>query len=177
MPQASNFRYKRPETLSQWLTEKRSNPNVFGRVQVALHFLRQHFPFYNDERLLSELVCHDYSLPVDVVPLLPKTQLCGYKTPGSDPLGGTYFAPAGTPLHRVGVGWEGQINGAAVLKQFLRYSVKTRIPAVLRTRCAPARDMWSDPSRPWGQLQGGGAVQYVIPNARQYLDLAPARPT
>jgi hypothetical protein len=171
MPQAPNFRYKRPETLSQWLTEKQSNANVYRRVQVALQFLKQKFPHYDEERLLSELVCHDYSLPVDVVTLPAKAELCGYKTPGSDPLGGTYYAPAGTPLYRVGVGWDGQINGVAVPKQFLRYVVKTTIPAVLRTRCAPARDMWSDSSRAWGQLQGGGATQYVIPHARQYLDV------
>jgi hypothetical protein len=171
MPQAPNFRYKRPETLPQWLTEKQSNPNVYRRVQTALQFLKQQFPHYTDDRLLSELVCHDYSLPVEVVGLPARTELCGYKTPGSDPLAGTYFAPAGTPLNRAGVGWEGQVNGAAVPKQFFRYVVKTAIPAVLRTRCAPARDMWSDGGRSWGQLQGGGATQYVIPDARKYLDV------
>jgi hypothetical protein len=171
MPQAPNFRFKSPQTLAQWLAEKQSNPNVYRRVEVALHFFKQKFPHQNDERLLSGLVCHDYSQPVDVITLPAKTALCGFKTPGSDPLSGTYYAPAGTPLHRAGVGWEGHVQGTLVSKQLVRYVVKLAIPAVLRTRCAPARDMWSDPSRPWGQLQGGGATQYVIPNARQHLDV------
>lgn len=164
-----SFRFKLPYTLQQWLAEKGSNPNVNQRVQVALQFLKRKFPWYNDERLLSELVCHDYSLPVMVVPLAAGTMLCGYKTPGADPVGGTYFAPAGTPLDRVGVGWEGNVNGAAVAKVYHRYQVKTAIPEVLQTTCSPARDMWSDGNRAWGQLQGGGARQFVIPDAKKHL--------
>jgi hypothetical protein len=87
-------------------------------------------------------------------------------------VGGSCFAPAGTPLDRVGVGWEDLVNGATVSKTFHRYAVQTTIPEVLKTICAPARDMWSDPSRAWGQLQGGGATQYVIPEAKKYLRLA-----
>jgi hypothetical protein len=171
MADRDSFVYKLPYTLQQWLAEKQSNPNVLARVRVAEAFLRRKFPWYDDPRLLSELVCHDYSLPVEVAPIAQGTQLCGYKNPGADPVGGSYFAPAGTPLHRVGVGWEGLVNGASVPKVYHRYVVEQFIPEALKTRCAPARDMWSDNSRAWGQLQGGGATQYVIPDAKKHLRL------
>lgn len=161
--------YRVPYTLQQWLKMKQSNPHVYQRVQVALGFLKRKFPHYADDRLLSELVCHDYSLPVSVVALPVGTKLTGYKTAGANPLAGTYFAPDGTPLERAGVGWEGLVQGAALPKVHHRYEVRTLIPEVLRTTCAPARDMWSDTTRPFGQLQGGGATQFVIPDAAHHL--------
>jgi hypothetical protein len=163
--------YKVPYTLPDWLKMMQSNPNVFARVQVALGFLKRKFPLYNDERLLSELVCHDYSMPVSVVSLAAGTRLTGYKTQGANPLSGTYFAPDGTPLARAGVGWEGRVNGQNLPKVHHRYRVVVQIPEVLQTTCAPARDMWSDATRQWGQLAGGGATQYVIPNAASHLSV------
>jgi hypothetical protein len=163
-------RFQLGYTLPQWLAMKRSNPNVYGRVTTALNFFEAQFPRYNQERLLSELVCHDYSQNVSVISLPAGIELIGYKSSGAAAVAGSYFAPVGTPLHRVGVGYEGLDNGVPKPKQFHRYRVKAMIPAVLKTICAPARDMWSDSTLPFGQLAGGGAVQYVIPNVATYLE-------
>jgi hypothetical protein len=164
-------RFFRPSyTLPSWLAMNRSNPNVYGRVTIALRFLQSHFPHYNDERLLSELVCHDYSQNVRVISLPAGIELVGYKSAGAAAVAGSYFAPVGTPLHRVGVGYEGLDGGVSKPKQFHRYRVKAMIPAVLESICAPARDMWSDSTLPFGQLAGGGAVQYVIPNVASHLE-------
>jgi len=165
-----NHRFRLGYTLPQWLAMQRSNPNVYGRVTTALNFLQAEFPRYDQERLLSELVCHDYSQNVSVISLPAGVELVGYKSSGAAAVAGSYFAPVGTPLHRVGVGYEGLDGGVAKPKQFHRYRVKVAIPAVLKTICAPARDMWSDSTRPFGQLAGGGAVQYVIPNVATYLE-------
>ena len=163
-------RFQLGYSLPQWLAMKRSNPNVYGRVTTALNFLQTQFPRYNDERLLSELVCHDYSHNVSVISLPAGIEVVGYKSSGAPAVAGSYFAPVGTPLHRVGVGWEGLDGGVPKPKQFHRYRVKAAIPAVLKTICAPARDQWSDSSLPFGPLAGGGAVQYVIPNVASHLE-------
>jgi len=163
-------RFQLGYTLPQWLAMNRSNPHVYDRVTTALRFLQAEFPRYDDERLLSELVCHDYSQSVSVISLPVGSELVGYKSSGAAAVAGSYFAPVGTPLHRVGVGYEGLHDGVPKPKVFHRYRVKAMIPAVLKTICAPARDMWSDPTLPFGQLAGGGAVQYVIPNVASYLE-------
>ena len=171
MTQPQTGAYRVPYKLPDWLKMKQSNPHVYQRVLVALHFLKRKFPFYADDRLLSELVCHDYSLPVTLVAIPVGARLTGYKTQGADPLSGTYFAPDGTPHDRSGVGWEGRVNDVPLPKVHHRYVVQVLIPEVLKTTCSPARDMWSDTKRPWGQLAGGGATQFVIPDARSHLRL------
>ena len=168
--QFMNNRFQLGYTLPQWLAMNRSNPNVYGRVVTALHFLQAQFPRYTQDRLLSELVCHDYSQNVSVVSLPAGTQLIGYKSRGAAAVAGSYFAPVGTPLHRVGIGYEGLNGGVPMPKQFHRYRVKATIPQVLKTICAPARDMWSNSNLPFGQLAGGGGVQYVVPNVATYLE-------
>jgi Bacterial toxin 46 len=165
--------HKIPYTLADWLKEKSSNPHVYARVMIAKSWLEQKFS-PRPEDLLSELVCYDFSLPVAVIALEVGTTLVGYKPPAADPLSGRYFAPAGTPLFRSGIGWEALDNGGVpVAKVFHRYRVQTRIPEVLQSTCAPARDTWSRPDLPRGQLSGGGATQYVIPNARAHLVKVP----
>ena len=166
----TNRSFRLGYNLPQYLAMHRSNPNVYGRVTTALRFLQMQFPRYDDGRLLSELVCHDYSHNVSVISLPAGIELVGYKSAGAAAVAGSYFAPVGTPLHRVGVGYEGLDGGVPKPKQFHRYRVKAMIPAVLQTICAPARDMWSDSTLPFGQLAGGGAVQYVIPNVASHLE-------
>lgn len=167
----SEFHFELPYSLQQWLQQKQSNPNVFFRVRVAESFFREWFPRKTDKSLLSELVCHDYSYVTFVGQLDAGTKLCGYKNLGDDPLSGSYFAPIGTPLDRLGLGWHGRVRGAVVPKVYHRYVVHKTIPAVLASTCAPARDMWSNKALAWGQLGNGGATQYVIPHAREYLEL------
>lgn len=167
--------YGRGYTLQQYLDMQRSNPAVYQKVTFALAFFRQHFPWKLPEDLVSELVCHDYSQAVTIASLSVGTSLIGYKSPDSNPVGGSYFAPVGTPIPRLGLGFQSRLStGAVVPKKLFRYRVKATIPAALQSICAPARDTWSigkDGSNPGlAQYGGGGATQYVIPKAGTFLE-------
>lgn len=160
--------FRLPYTLQQWLDMRRSNANVFGRVRIALAFFQRNFR-YTPDRLLSELVCHDFSLPVFVGPIKAGTELVGYKNAGANPREGSYFAPVGTPPDRLGIGWLGRGSGGAGPKVFHRYRVVTDVPEALFSTANPARDVWSDPTLPRGQLAAGAGSQRVIPNAAAFL--------
>ena len=166
--------YKIPYSLADWLKQMQRNPHVYARVMTAKSWLdRQFSP--TPENLLSELVCYDFSHAVSVVPLEVGTTLVGYKPPACQPIVGTLLRArrhAAVPLgHRAGK------RSTRAVCPWPRSSTATASrcasPKSLKSTCAPARDTWSRPDLPRGQLMGGGATQYVIPNAAAHLVKVP----
>lgn len=164
-------------TLQQWLDQwTRKSPEVQRRVQTALDFLQHHYGKANENKILSEIRCIDFSHAVSTPSLAKGTQLVGSKDPRVSPYRATYFTFSGHPAQRLGVASEGNIshrrkvlNPKVLPKTLFRYEVLVGIPRgeVLQSTCAPAADTWSIHARK--VLVAGGGIQLLIPKMNRYL--------
>lgn len=145
-------------------------PAVMARVQTAIAFFQRNFPHYNEERLVSELVCHDFSRPVEVVRVPPMTRLIGYKDhEAAKKVGGSYFTRNGFGPQLLGISLDYQQahHPDPQKKALVNYVTTQGIPEVLKSRCAPASDTWSILGK--RVLAAGGGEQLVIPRAADRL--------
>lgn len=159
-------------TLQQWLDQwLRKPPAVQARVQTALDFLQRHYGAARADKILSEIRCIDFSRPVELPFIAPKTILLGSKDPRVSPYRAVYFTKSGHQADRLGIAPSGALRTSPKVldKVIYRYEVLVAIPAgeVLQSTCAPAADTWSIPGR--RLLAAGGGWQYLIPNMNRYL--------
>lgn len=163
--------------LNQWIDQQtRKSVSVQKRVDVALQFLRHHYGVMNEQKILSEIRCIDFSRPVETPTMPPGTVLVGSKDPRVSPYRGAYFTKPGHPADRLGIASEGNLSHRGKVidpktrdKVLYRYEVLVMIPKgeVLQSICAPAKDHWSIAGRQ--VLVAGGGVQFLIPRMNRYL--------
>jgi hypothetical protein len=159
-------------TLQQWLDQwLQKPPAVQDRVRVALDFLRKHYGAARSDKILSEIRCIDFSRPIELPTIAPKTILLGSKDPRVSPYRAVYFTKSGHQADRLGIAPRGALwtNPRVLDKVVYRYEVLVTIPSgeVLQSTCAPAADTWSIPAQ--RILAAGGGLQYLIPNMNRYL--------
>ncbi len=157
-------------SLAKWRESmERKAPIIKTRIAVAVDFFARHFtgPYKkSDSDTLSELICIDYSRPVQVITLSEGERLVGYKKADADPLRGSYFTRNGYGPQTLGIALTGTLRtGVEADKVFLRYRVVRTIPAALESYAAPASDRWSLDGR--RVLATGGGKQILHPRRRQ----------
>lgn len=167
--------------LSDWLAQQhRKSKQVNDKVEVALAFMRLHYGS-NDDKILSEIRCIDFSKKVEGVFISRGTILVGYKDPRVSPYRSSYFTRSGHTADRAGISTVSRpaYKDRETSKQ---YSAQTTLEKVIRryeimvpltpkdalmSYCSPAADTWSIEGKK--VLAAGGGLQYLIPEANRFL--------
>jgi hypothetical protein len=136
-------------------------PATQAAIQTFLGFCTSHMPGLSIDDQLSFLRGIDLHSPVTVVDLEPGTTLAAfrYNTPNPFRL---FYAKVGASVHSLGVNPTG--------RSFRRFRVIHRAKA-LESRCAAARETWTEEADHRASFEGGG-TQYMLPKAEHVLQLA-----
>lgn len=115
-------------------------------------------PEARDGLIISFLKGMDLHKPVQMRRLHPPASVAAFRSCTRDSIG-LFYTKQGTSMHILG------INPGN--RKFFRYRVR-RLVTVLESRCAAAKDTWSDGVP---HIANGGGLQYIIPNARSSLEV------
>lgn len=135
-------------------------PATQAGVQAFLAFCSTHMAELSIDDQLSFLRGIDLHSPVRPHDLPTGTLVAAfrYNTPNPFRL---FYTKAGTSVHSLGINPEG--------RRFRRFRVTLPAPA-LESRCAAARETWTDEADPREAFEGGG-IQYMIPKAELVLQV------
>lgn len=125
---------------------------ALSKVQRARYYKAARFYLklgWKKERIRNHLKGVDFSKPVKITRLPPKTPLIQYQKPG-DPVG-NYFAPPGTPAKKLGIDPTGKVS---------KPYTTTKEIEVLESTTSPIKDKWSTPGKT--VITEGGGTQYVV---------------
>lgn len=123
-------------------------------LSCALEFFALRMPSLSAKDQFDFLKGMDLHSPVREVRLEPSQQLAAFRKAAEDPLK-LFYTKVGTSLHALGIN--------PMTRGFRRFRVVSASVA-LESRCAAARDTWTDADYPY--VASGGGTQYIIPDAR-----------
>jgi hypothetical protein len=134
-------------------------PVTSAGAATALHFFAVHMPAVSLDEQLSFLRGIDLHHAVREIVLTPGAVLAAFRHAAQNPFR-LFDTNAGTSPHSLGVNPSG--------REFRRFRVTAPV-TVLESRCASARETWSDPDV--RQAFAGGGLQYIVPRAERVLAL------
>ena len=132
-------------------------PLVRARIGTALKFMKEKFPKWTLDDLVSRLKGIDFSKPVELVELAPNDVLAQQFNGRV----GQWFTKAGTPIDRLGI--------APGQRRFTLWKVTARAQA-LESTAAAAADTWTDPGLRKILVSGGGKQYLVGGDPRGFLE-------
>jgi hypothetical protein len=125
-----------------------------------LRFFNARMPNLTESERFEFLKAMDLHHPVAEITLLPQQEVAAFRKSNQNPLR-LFYTKVGTSVHHLGVNPDARV--------FRRFRVLRPVVA-LQSRCAGARDRWSDPGQsPF--VAAGGGLQLVIPNAEAVLQV------
>jgi hypothetical protein len=144
-------------TPSQWLAALGVTEAIVTRenVTAALRFFDLRMPslaLTDRFRFIKAMDLHSADRVREV--MLAPPQLIAAFRKSKEPRFKLYYTKVGTSVHTLGV------NPST--REFVRFQVTRPIPA-LQSRCAAARDDWTDPAMEY--VAGGGGLQFIVPDA------------
>jgi hypothetical protein len=134
-------------------------PLTRAGVATALRFFAVHMPLLSSEEQLSFLRGVDLHRTVSEISLAPGVVLAAFRYSAQNPIR-LFYTRAGVSPHTLGVNPTG--------RKFRRFRVAVPV-RVLESRCASARETWTDPDA--RQAFAGGGLQYIVPAAERVLVL------
>ena len=146
--------------FDKWLKEVGVSdaPLTRSGLSTALQFFHAHMPNLPRSLRIAFLKGMDLHKQVRTTELNPPTVVAAFRKCTEDPFK-LFYTKAGTSVRTLGV------NPAT--RQFQRFRVRTRV-VVLESRCASARDTWTDPTQ--AVIAEGGGVQFIIPDSFRPLE-------
>jgi hypothetical protein len=126
-------------------------------LSAALAFFDQRMPSLSPGDRLAFVKGMDLHGPVRELTLTSGTTVAAFRKASENPFK-LFYTKAGTSVDRLG------INTAS--RSFARFRVVQAV-TVLESRCAAARDTWTDADHI--VVAAGGGVQYIIPDSAQVL--------
>jgi len=145
-----------------WLARLGVTDAPFTRagVETALRFFRMRMAGLPEPERFAFLKGMDLHSPVSETTLSPPQEVAAFRTSGQHPLR-LFYTKIGTSVHLLGVNPDARV--------FRRFRVLRPVVA-LQSRCAGARDTWSDPGQsPY--VGAGGGLQLIIPHADTALEV------
>jgi hypothetical protein len=149
------------EGYEKWLAELGVSDAPLTRqgLATALRFFHVHLPSLSREACLAFLTGMDLHKPVREVTLAQPAVVVAFRRTNENPFR-LFYTKAGTSVHVLGV------NPAS--RTFRRFRM-TRPVVVLESRCAAARDTWTDADEAY--VASGGGIHYIIPESYRALQL------
>jgi hypothetical protein len=145
----------------KWLSELGVSdaPLVRTGLATALTFFHARMPSLSRHLRVAFLKGMDLHRPVLETTLRPPAVVAAFRKCNEDPFR-VFYTRAGTALQALGLNPRD--------REFRRFRVVSPV-LVLESRCAPARDTWTDAGHP--VLASGGGIQYIIPESYRPLEL------
>ena len=149
------------DDLDRWLHDLSVTDAPLTRqgLATALDFFRVRMPSLDRAMQLAFLEGMDLHRPVSQLLLAPGEVIAAFRKGTESPFH-LFYTKAGTSVHALGV------NPSA--RGFRRFRVR-RAVTVLESRCASARDTWTEPDHHY--IASGGGLQLIVPDAANVLEV------
>lgn len=149
------------DDLDRWLHDLSVTDAPLTRqgLAAALDFFHVRMPGLDRGMQLAFLRGMDLHKPVAQVMLQPGEVIAAFRKGTESPFR-LFYTKAGTSVHALGV------NPST--RGFRRFRVRRPVTA-LQSRCASARDTWTEPDHHY--IATGGGMQLIVPDAENVLEV------